>query len=60
MLCVNWWLMLKTLCWLLQSAQKNECTLTVAAVQTDVAMNQCIIILKLMVLGFKDYYKGHQ
>ena len=52
MLCVNWWLMLKTLCWLLQSAQKNECTLTVAAVQTDVAMNQCIIILKLMVLGY--------
>ena len=51
MLCVNWWLMLKTLCWLLQSAQKNECTLTVAAVQTDVAMNQCIII-KLMVLGY--------
>ena len=42
MLCVNWWLMLKTLCWLLQSAQKNACTLTFA---TDVQF-QCIIITK--------------
>ena len=31
----------------------NACILTFAAVQIDVAMNQCIIILNLIVLGFK-------